>query len=310
MKTALLFAGQGAQRVGMAQDICGCYPGAAAIFEKAQAALSRSIADIAWRADEQTLNLTENTQPAMFTAELAMYEAIRESVRPAFFAGFSLGEWAALTAAGALPFDEALKLVQLRALAMQEAVPVGMGGMAVIMGREAEFVTALCARAGDVSPSNYNCPGQVSVAGTAQGIETLLAIAGAEGIAAQRLAVSIPSHCALMRPAADKLARSLAEVSFAAPAHPVVMNVTARAETEPARIRENLISQLTCPVRFEESLKMMFGVGVDTFIEVGPGKTLSGFVKRTAKQLGKSPNVLRTDDLETLQATLAALEDK
>lgn len=305
-KTAFLFSGGGAQYPGMAQDICQAHREAAAVFEQANETLGRDIAALTFSADSDALNLTHNTQPCMLTTEIAMLRVLEASgVSAAITAGFSLGEWAALVAAGVLPFERALPLVQLRADAMQRAVPAGEGGMAVILGKTAEEVAALCARVAGVSPSNYNCPGQITVAGVIRGIQALLEITQREGVTAKQLAVSIPSHCALMKPAADELEAAIRDVAFCAPRHPIVMNATGEATADVDVIKANLIKQLTMPVLFEQSVRYMLGSGVDTFIEIGPGKVLSGLVKKTAKASGRDVTVLRTENLETLRAGLA-----
>ncbi|MDO5111466.1 MAG: ACP S-malonyltransferase [Clostridia bacterium] len=305
--TAFLFSGQGAQYVGMARDVCQGYPEAAAVFALADDVLGRSISAVAFAGPEEALNQTENTQPAVFACEIALLRVLeKRGAQAAVCAGFSLGEWAALVAAGVLSFEDALLLVQKRAYIMQTAVPLGEGGMAVVLGKSDAEVEALCKRAGEVTPSNYNCPGQITVAGRSAGIEALLSIAEQEGIAAKRLAVSVPSHCPMMQDAADALAAAIADTPFLDARIPVVMNCTARAESSGAQIKKNVIAQLTHPVLFQRSTETMLGMGITDFVEIGPGKTLCGLVKKTAKLTDADVRLFRSDSLDAITTWEAA----
>lgn len=305
-KTAFLFSGQGAQYVGMAKDICEAHPEAADVFARADEILGRSISTVAFEGPEEALGQTENTQPAVLTCEIALLRVLEaKGMRAQVCAGFSLGEWAALVCAGVLNFETALPLIQKRARLMQQAVPIGEGGMAVILGKTAEETEALCAGIGDVYPSNYNCPGQITVAGRSDGIDALLAYAEQNGVIAKRLAISVPSHCPLMKSAAEALAAVIEDLPFANANMPVFMNCSGEAETEGARIKKNIIEQLTHPVLFQKSIEAILGLGISEFIEIGPGKTLCGLVRKTAKPLGIKAAALSSDSV----ASIAALED-
>ena len=309
-KTAFLFPGQGAQHVGMSKDIAMLSAAAEAAFDAADTALGRGIADIAWNGPQEELNRTENTQPCMMAAEVAALRALTEKgIKADGVAGFSLGEWTALCAAGVLAYEQALLLVQARAGYMQEAVPPGEGGMAVILGKTQEEAEALCAevKEGYVAPSNLNCPGQITVAGDAVGIDAFLALAAAEKARAKRLAVSIPSHCRLMAPAAEKLTEAMADVRFADAVLPIYMNATGRACTDANDIKRNMIGQLTMPVLFEQTLYNMMDDGFDTFIEIGPGKVTAGLVKKCAKARNKEVRIYSVNSAETLETCIKEL---
>lgn len=306
--TAFLFSGQGAQYVGMMQDIADAYPESAACFALADDILGYGVSHDVFFGPADVLNLTEHTQPAMLTAEAAVLRVFQaRNIFPAMVAGFSLGEWTALHAAGVLDFEDTLRLVRLRAGFMQQAVPVGKGAMAAILGKSAADVEALCAQYG-VFPSNYNCPGQITVAGYSANMDKLMETAEKEGIAAKRLAVSIPSHCPLMQPAAEKLAEAVGKYTFCTPEMPVVMNALGKPVTNTADLQKNIVDQLIMPVRFEQSIAYMLDAGIDRFIEIGPGKVLTSLVKKTAKALGREVTALRTDSVESLQACLALWE--
>ena len=300
-KTAFLFPGQGAQFVGMMKELAENELHAAEAFQIADRVTQKPITQLCFYGPEEALNLTENTQPCMLTAEYAALAVAKGlGLRADAYLGFSLGEWTALTAAGVISFPEALKLVCLRATAMQEAVPIGTGGMAVILGQSEQEVQLLCAEVkGYVAPSNFNCPGQISVAGSIEGIEHLLSLAENRGIVAKRIAVSIPSHCCLMKSAAEKMERALAEVEFRDPDAPIIMNCCAKAITGASEIRENIISQLTSPVRMEESINLLLDQGFECFFELGPGNTLSRFVQKCAKTKGKKIEVYSSKDKKT-----------
>ena len=304
-KIAFLFSGQGAQHPGMMADIFASDTSAKALLEQADAQLALSGLILEGPAEE--LNKTENTQPAMVVAEVAALQVLQQAgICPDYIAGFSLGEWPALVAAGVISFQTCLDLVRKRAQYMQTAVPIGMGGMAVVLGKSAAEVDALCAECEGVTASNYNCPGQVSVSGKMEGIEKLLHLATERGIVAKQLPISVPSHCALMQSAAEKMSLELTDVDFADASVPVVMNCTAEPAVDGETIKGNMIRQLTEPVRFEESVRFLLAQGVDTFVEIGPGKTLVGLVKKTAKAAGVSVTTVTTDGV--MENALAALK--
>ena len=307
MKIAFLFSGQGAQYPGMMKDIAEQVESAHDVFTAADCALERNISGLCFEGPAEELSLTHNTQPCVLAADLAAYAAITSAgVRPDAVAGFSLGEYAALVAAGVLQMDAVFPLIQKRADYMQEAVPIGKGAMAAVMKLSADEVEVLCdAVEGYVIPANYNCPGQIVVSGEADAVDRLCALAKERKIRALKLPVSAPFHCALMKPAAEKLREPLDQTAFHAPCVPVYMNVDAKAETEPDAIREKLLAQAMAPVCWEETLRNMAEAGIDTFIELGPGKTLSGFVKKT---LGDSVRIWNVTDVESLQATVAAIK--
>ena len=215
--------------------------------------------------------------------------------------GFSLGEWAALVASGAAAEEVVLELIGKRAEAMQSAVPAGEGGMAVVLGKDADFVSALCREIGGVSPSNYNCPSNITVAGTAASVDHLLEIAAEQGIMASKVAVSIPSHCSLMEPAVQKLGPLIEAAALRSPQVDLVMNATGRSAVDVTEIKENLIRQLSQQVLFQQSIEYLLEKEFDTFVEIGPGKALSGMVKRTAKQAGKKVQILQLNSVESVE---------
>lgn len=262
------------------------------VFERADAALGWSISKLCFEGPEEELTRTANTQPAIVTTSIAALAALREAVpalpAPVLAAGHSLGEYSALVASGALSLEDAVTLVHLRGKAMQEAVPVGQGAMAAIMGGDPDAVRALCADAaeGDVlSPANFNAPGQVVIAGSAVAVERAARLAGDRKLKAIPLKVSAPFHCALMAPAARAVEQALGSVVVTAPAFPVVSNVDATPNADPARVASLLVRQIDGPVRWEESIQHMAGAGVDKALEIGPGKVLAGLVKRIDKRI-------------------------
>lgn len=308
MKTAFLFSGQGAQYPGMMRDIAGRYAAAKEVFDIADKTLGRGIGRLCFEGTQDELNLTHNTQPCVLAADLAAYKALEASgIRPEAVAGFSLGEYAALVAAGVIGLNDVFPLVQKRADLMQDAVPVGQGAMAAVMKLTAEEVRALCEEAeGYVAPANYNCPGQIVVSGEADAVDRLCALARGRKIRAAKLAVSAPFHCDLMRPAAERLKEPLQKILLSPPGIPVYMNVDAQREASPDIIREKLIAQARSPVRWEETLRNMVDDGVDTFVEAGPGATLSGFVKKTFRE---GVRVFSVTDVDTLSAAVDALKE-
>lgn len=307
MKVAWLFPGQGSQEVGMGKALAEASPAARAVFDRADAALAPgggpAISTLCFEGPLEELTLTANTQPALVTVSSAIVAALRERLPelppPSFAAGHSLGEYAALVAAGALALEDAVRLCRLRGRAMQEAVPPGAGAMAAVMGLDAAGVAALCADAAEgevLGPANYNGPGQTVIAGHAAAVERARVLAGSRGGKAVPLKVSAPFHCALMRPAADRLAPELARVEVRAPSFPVVANFDGQPNTDAGRVRELLVRQIDGPVQWLSSIERLAAEGVTHALEIGPGKVLAGLVKRISKQI----TVLNVSDLESL----------
>lgn len=307
MRFAFLFSGQGAQFPGMMKELYDAEPAAKAVFDCADAALDRSVSGLCFEGTQEELNLTHNTQPCMLAGDLAAAAALQaQGIKPDAVAGFSLGEYAALAFVGAFPVEEAFRVVQIRADAMQEAVAPGEGAMAAFVGATAEQVEQLCARVsrGYVVAANYNSPVQTVVSGTAAGVDEACELAEAEGLRSIKLAVSAPFHCALMEPAARRLEAEFKGVAFAAPSVPVYMNVDGKPITTAAPVAELLVKQAMNPVRWVQTLENMQADGIDTFIECGPGKTLSGLVKKTLQGV----KILRVENLKTLTNTLEELK--
>lgn len=287
---ALVFPGQGSQQVGMGRALFDASAAARAIFEAADEALGMSLSTMCFEGPEDALVQTANTQPAILTCSVAALAALRErlSITPSVVLGHSLGEFSALVAAGALSFADAVRLVRLRGQAMQEAVPQGTGAMAAIIGLPVEELDALCAEAAQgevVSPANENGGGQIVVAGHAAAVDRLVALAKSRKARAVPLKVSAPFHCALMAPAAQRLAQALADVQVAAMGVPVIANVDAQPNADAAAVKDLLVRQVTQRVRWEASVLRACALGVDTAIEVGHGKVLTGLVKRIAPSL-------------------------
>lgn len=289
-KTALLFPGQGSQRVGMGRDLAVEFHVARRTFEEADAALGFALSKLCWEGPEDQLTLTANTQPAILTNSIAVLRTLQAERGAAFAfdvtAGHSLGEFSALVAAGALDFADAVRLVRLRGEAMQEAVPAGLGAMAALMGLDAAAVDEVCKEAaqGDVvSPANFNGAGQIVLAGHAGAVERAVGIAKQKGAKrAVMLQVSAPFHCSLMKPAADKLAAALATVTVREPRVPVMSNVLAQPHPGAAEIKELLVAQVTSPVCWEACVQALANDGVERAFELGSGAVLSGLVKRIA----------------------------
>ena len=309
MTTAWLFPGQGTQHVGMGRSLCASSAAARRVFDEADSALGWSLSKLCFEGPEEELTRTANAQPAIVTASIAALAALEEAIpnlpRPAFAAGHSLGEYSALVAAGALGFADAVRLVHLRGRAMQQAVPEGDGGMAAIMGGDAEAVQALCREAaeGDVlSPANYNAPGQIVIAGSSAAVARASRMAPDRKLKAILLKVSAPFHCSLMAPAAEAVRAALASVRIEPPAFPVVSNVEAAPNAERDKIAALLVRQIAAPVLWEQTIRSMADAGVDTALEIGPGKVLAGLCRRIDKRI----TVTSLGDSETISAFAGA----
>ena len=309
MKIAFLFSGQGAQYPGMMKEIYEAEPAAKEVFDAADKAPGRDISELCFEGTQEELNLTHNTQPCVLAADLAAGMALKaHGIEPDAVAGFSLGEYAALTFAGAIPMDEVFSMVQLRADAMQDAVPAGEGAMAAFIGAPAEEVEKLCSavKSGYVIPANYNSPVQTVVSGEAGAVDEAVALGVEKGLRCMKLAVSAPFHCAMMKPAAEKLGELFESKSFSTPEIPVYMNVNGEPVSSAGDIPGLLVNQAVSSVQWVKTLENMRDSGIDTFIECGPGKTLSGLVKKTLKGV----KICRVDNIKTLESTLEALSEE
>ncbi|MGV6482210.1 ACP S-malonyltransferase [Pantoea agglomerans] len=288
---AFVFPGQGSQTVGMLTELAATYPLVEETFREASDALGYDLWQLVSQGPAEELNKTWQTQPALLAASVAIYRVWQQQggEQPALMAGHSLGEYSALVCAGVLNFADAVKLVELRGKLMQEAVPEGTGAMQAIIGLDDAAIRKACEESAQgqvVSPVNFNSPGQVVIAGNKEAVERAGAACKAAGAKrALPLPVSVPSHCALMKPAADKLAVALESITFNAPAVPVINNVDVKAETYAAAIRHALVRQLYSPVRWTESVEAMAAQGVTQLLEMGPGKVLTGLTKRIVDSL-------------------------
>jgi [acyl-carrier-protein] S-malonyltransferase len=292
MTLAWLFPGQGTQTVGMGKSLAKSSAAARRVFERADAALGESLSKLCFEGPEADLTLTANTQPAILTTSIAVLEALKEAIpdlpAPSFAAGHSLGEYSALVAAGALAFEDAVRIVRLRGAAMQSAVPEGKGAMAAIIGGDEAAVVALCdeARGGEVlAPANYNAPGQIVIAGHASAVARARELAGGRKLKAIALNVSAPFHSALMEPAARAVETALQSVKIDPLAFPVVSNVDARANSDAGRVASLLVRQIDGPVLWDQSVRLLAGEGVTRALEIGPGKVLAGLVKKIEKAI-------------------------
>ncbi len=305
-KTALLFAGQGAQTVGMGRDFATAFPAAQALFDRANAALGYDLASVCFNGPEAELTKTENAQPGIFLVSWVALELLRARVPGLKFdatAGLSLGEFTALTAAGAMSFEDGLRVVRLRGRFMQEACEATRGGMAAIIGLDETPTREVCAEA-DVELANLNCPGQLVISGEADKITKACELAKARGAKrALPLTVAGAYHSRLMAGAQPKLRVALASIALSAPTVPVIANVTAQPHGTPASIVDTVVAQVTGSVRWEESVRALLAQGFTRFIELGPGTALTGFMKR----IDKTAQVLNVADCASLEATVKAL---
>jgi [acyl-carrier-protein] S-malonyltransferase len=309
---ALLFPGQGSQAVGMGKELAGKYPVARRTFEEANEALGYKLSELCFEGPEERLKLTEITQPAILTASVAAWRVLQErGLKPDFVAGHSLGEYSAHVAAGTLTFADAVRTVRNRGKYMQEAVPVGVGAMAAILGMTLDQVSEIAAEAANsvaqeevCQAANINSPEQIVISGHAGAVERAIKLANERGAKkAVSLPVSAPFHCRLMQPAQERLARDLGALSFQNPICPVVSNVDAAVITSAEASRDALIRQVTGAVRWEPSVRLLMGKGVGLFIEVGPGKVLWGLMR----QIDRSKTCATVGDEASLQKTLALI---
>ena len=305
---AFLFPGQGSQYAGMGKELAENFPAAKQVFEEADEALSFSISRLCFEGPEEDLQLTENTQPAILSVSVAAFRAIQTQglPAPAFVAGHSLGEYSALVAAGAMSLGDAVRTVRARGRYMQEAVPVGTGAMAAVIGGERDAIEQACREASGnqvCSVANINSPNQVVIAGNTEAVDRAMELL--KGVAKRviKLNVSAPFHCALMKPAQDRLAFELEQLAFTEPTPSVITNVDAKITSAPGDLRDSLLRQVSAPVRWLESMELLFQHGVTTFVEVGPGKVLSGLMR----QINRDVNCLNVEDSVSLEAARAKL---
>ncbi|HSL52962.1 MAG TPA: ACP S-malonyltransferase [Pyrinomonadaceae bacterium] len=308
MVTAIVFPGQGSQAPGMGKDLAEKFAVARQVFEEADDALGFAISRLCFDGPAEELQLTENTQPAILTVSVAAFRAMQEAgiSAPAFVAGHSLGEYSALVASGSLSLSEAVRTVRARGQYMQEAVPVGTGAMAAVIGGDLDAIERICAEArGDqvCSIANINAPNQIVIAGNTEAVDRAVELLSGVARKVVKLKVSAPFHCALMKPAQDRLAVDLAALNFSVPAMPVVTNVDARATTAPDELRDALVRQVSAPVRWVESMQLLIEQGAGTFVEAGPGKVLSGLMR----QISRDVKMLNVEDAASLETTGAAL---
>ncbi len=313
MSRALVFPGQGSQKVGMGKALAEAFAPAREVFEEVDEALSQNLSRLMFEGPDETLRLTENAQPALMAVSLAVMRTLAADGKTietlaSHVAGHSLGEYSALCAAGALSLADTARLLRRRGRAMQRAVPVGEGAMAAILGLDIEVVEAIAQEAGGgdfvCAAANDNAPGQVVVSGHAAAVERAIALARERGARrAMLLPVSAPFHCPLMKPAAEEMRAALAEAAMAAPVVPVISNVSTRPETQPETIRRLLVEQVTARVRWRESVLGFAALGIDSVTEIGAGKVLAGLVRRIEPDLTVA-SVETPDDLEAFVAAL------
>src|SRR6201988_232343 len=308
LRMAFIFPGQGSQSPGMGKELAEKFPAARLVFEEADDALGFAISRLCFDGPAEDLQLTENTQPAILTVSVAAFRALIEAgiSAPAFVAGHSLGEYSALVAAGALSLSDAVRTVRARGKYVREAVPVGTGAMAAVIGGEVGEIQRICEEASAgicCSIANFNSPNQAVIAGNTEAVDRAIERLNATAKRVIKLKVSAPFHCALMKPAQDRLAADLERLSFSEPAMPVVTNVDARATTAPDELRDALVRQVSAPVRWVDSMQLLIEQSIGTFVEAGPGKVLSGLMR----QISRDFRTLNVEDAASLEATRAAL---
>lgn len=309
-KIAFLFAGQGSQAPGMGKELAENYPAAMSVFDEATEALGFDIKDMIFNGDQETLMITENTQPTIVTMSVAALRVLEEKgVRADVVAGLSLGEYTAHVASGSMRFEDAVRLVKKRGKFMQEEVPIGVGAMAAIIGLSADEVRTAAERASEVgicTGANFNCPGQIVVSGEVAAVDKCCEIAKEMGAKrAIKLAVSAPFHCKLLEGAGEKLAKEMESVEVFDMNIPVITNVTGDYVKSKDDIKPLLKAQVSNSVLWEDSIRRMIADGVDTFIEIGPGKALSGFMRK----IDKTVKCFNVEDIASLEKTLAGLEE-
>jgi len=301
---AFVFPGQGAQHAGMGKELAENFSVARHVFEEANDALGFDLKKMCFEGPDEDLKLTANTQPAILTMSVAALRVLQQETDLCadFVAGHSLGEYSALVASGAMSFNDAVQVVHQRGTFMQQAVPVGTGAMAAVLGIDAELLKELCAQSAQgeiVSAANYNSPGQIVIAGHATAVDRTIALAKDNGVRkAMLLPVSAPFHCALMVPAGEQLKAVFDTITLSDIETPVVTNVEATVNNDSSRIKDLLISQVSAPVRWDESVRYMLDNGVDRFIEIGPGKVLSGLIRRIERKTA----VANIENIASLQA--------
>jgi len=307
MRLAFLFPGQGSQYVGMGRSLHDNFDEARRVYDEASEALGYDIRQMSFEGPKDELNKTFRTQPCLLTASIAALRCMeKKGFSPAIVAGHSLGEYSALVAAGVIGFREAVRLTEMRGRFMQEAVPEGRGLMAAILGLERDRVDSICLSLtrGYAAPANYNCPGQIVIAGEKEAVEEAISLAKEAGARrAVPLAVSVPSHCTLMVEASNRLAEALRDIEFREPSVPVVNNADAMFLNTTDSIRASLAKQLNSPLLWEDSMSVIIDSGIDAFIEIGPGRVLSGLLKR----IDSSVPCFNVEDVESLDRTCEAL---
>lgn len=307
-KIAFVFSGQGAQYIGMGKELYYNFDCAKNVFDKATKALGFDIPEMIFDGDEETLKITENTQPAIVVTSIAAYEVLKEKgIKPDYVAGLSLGEYSAHISSGTIEFSDALKLVKKRGKYMQEAVPEGVGTMAAIIGLSNDEVVELCRDAclyGVVEPANFNCPEQVVVSGEVAAVDKAMELSVLKNAKKTvKLAVSSPFHCSMLRMAGENLEKELDNVEIRDFNIPIVTSVTGEIINNKSQIKELLVNQVSKSVQWEKAINTLIKKGVDTFIEVGPGRVLSGFIKKIDKDL----TILNVEDMKSLEKTLEKL---